>query len=320
MPINAPQSDLPLGITGSSDVWDEGPAGVILSGEFFDAAPPAGSATVSVADPFSLALTAQTAADRLRGVAAPTSFTIAALDAQSTVATGAVNIQSSATPFSLALTASAATNRLRGVAAPTSFALTASTTSSTLRNMGVPASLSLTTSAASARIRSTAAPTNYGLTASPATDKVASFGQSANHALTFNDATGRAAYISLAAPAEYSVSAFNVASGLRSSATPAGYGLTLFEATSEAQQATIVISEAAPFSMGFTFSTARVRMEYDMILQQELTPAQIQAIALAVLVAAQGSPIRSDSHLINGHPIVGSGSEADPWRGAGVSP
>ena len=280
MPINAPQSDLPLGITGSSDVWGEGPAGVILSGEFFDAAPPAGSATVSVADPFSLALTAQTAADRLRGVAAPTSFTIAALDAQSTVATGAVNIQSSATPFSLSLTASAATNRLR----------------------------------------SKAAPTNYGLTASPATDKVASFGQSANHALTFNDATGRAAYISLAAPAEYSVSAFNVASGLRSSATPAGYGLTLFEATSEARQATIVISEAAPFSMGFTFSTARVRMEYDMILQQELTPAQIQAIALAVLVAAQGSPIRSDNRLINGHPIVGSGSEADPWRGAGVSP
>ena len=42
MALNLPQIDLPLGLSGGADVWDEGVAGIILSADYFaDAAPPA---------------------------------------------------------------------------------------------------------------------------------------------------------------------------------------------------------------------------------------------------------------------------------------
>lgn len=43
-------------------------------------------------------------------------------------------------------------------------------------------------------------------------------------------------------------------------------------------------------------------------------------IAAAMLAAAQASPIWADARQMNGHQIIGDGSEADMWRGAGVSP
>ena len=146
MTINFPNNDLPHGITGASDVWDEGPAGVILSGEFFATpTPPVGGAIVSVADPFSvsltasttagrigstsspasLAVTAATASGRLRSTAAPTTLTVTALDATDVIAVGAVSVQSSADPFLLSITASTASGRVRSAAAPTSLTLTA---------------------------------------------------------------------------------------------------------------------------------------------------------------------------------------------------
>lgn len=43
-------------------------------------------------------------------------------------------------------------------------------------------------------------------------------------------------------------------------------------------------------------------------------------IAAAVLTALQATPIPVNNTLINGAPVIGDGSEANPWRGVGVSP
>lgn len=43
-------------------------------------------------------------------------------------------------------------------------------------------------------------------------------------------------------------------------------------------------------------------------------------IASAVLTALQGTTIPVNNTLINGAPVIGDGSEANPWRGVGVSP
>lgn len=43
-------------------------------------------------------------------------------------------------------------------------------------------------------------------------------------------------------------------------------------------------------------------------------------IAAAVLSALQATPIPVDARLMNGAPVVGDGSELNPWRGVGVSP
>jgi len=43
-------------------------------------------------------------------------------------------------------------------------------------------------------------------------------------------------------------------------------------------------------------------------------------IAAALLAALQATTIPVDTRRMNGADVVGNGSEADPWRGAGVSP
>ena len=45
-----------------------------------------------------------------------------------------------------------------------------------------------------------------------------------------------------------------------------------------------------------------------------------ESIAAAVLAALQATPIPVNNTLINGAPVIGDGSEANPWRGAGVQP
>ena len=45
-----------------------------------------------------------------------------------------------------------------------------------------------------------------------------------------------------------------------------------------------------------------------------------ESIAAAVLAALQATTIPVNNTLINGAPVIGDGSEANPWRGAGVSP
>ena len=45
-----------------------------------------------------------------------------------------------------------------------------------------------------------------------------------------------------------------------------------------------------------------------------------ESIASAVVSALQGTTIPVNNTLINGAPVIGDGSEANPWRGAGVSP
>ncbi len=43
-------------------------------------------------------------------------------------------------------------------------------------------------------------------------------------------------------------------------------------------------------------------------------------IAAAVVSALKATPIPVDSVKMNGHTIIGDGSESNPWRGVGVSP
>ena len=45
-----------------------------------------------------------------------------------------------------------------------------------------------------------------------------------------------------------------------------------------------------------------------------------ESIAAAVLAALNATTIPVDTKKMNGHTIIGDGSEANPWRGAGVSP
>ena len=45
-----------------------------------------------------------------------------------------------------------------------------------------------------------------------------------------------------------------------------------------------------------------------------------ESIAAAVLAALQATTIPVDTKKMNGHTIIGDGSEANPWRGVGVSP
>ena len=45
-----------------------------------------------------------------------------------------------------------------------------------------------------------------------------------------------------------------------------------------------------------------------------------ESIAAAVVSALQGTTIPVDTKKMNGYTIIGDGSEANPWRGAGVSP
>ena len=43
-------------------------------------------------------------------------------------------------------------------------------------------------------------------------------------------------------------------------------------------------------------------------------------IAAAVLAALNATTIPVNNTLINGAPVIGDGSEANPWRGVGVQP
>ena len=45
-----------------------------------------------------------------------------------------------------------------------------------------------------------------------------------------------------------------------------------------------------------------------------------ESIAAAVLAALQATTIPVDTKKMNGHTIIGDGSEANPWRGVGVQP
>ena len=55
-------------------------------------------------------------------------------------------------------------------------------------------------------------------------------------------------------------------------------------------------------------------------MQENLMIPTTEQIAAAFLAALQGTTIPVDARLMNGAPVIGDGSEADPWRGVGVQP
>ncbi len=75
-----------------------------------------------------------------------------------------------------------------------------------------------------------------------------------------------------------------------------------------------------------TLGTHQVNVNYTVPVQAQgistsgSTGPSAAEIAAAVLAALQGTTIPVNNTLINGAPVIGDGSEANPWRGAGVSP
>ena len=75
-----------------------------------------------------------------------------------------------------------------------------------------------------------------------------------------------------------------------------------------------------------TLGTHQVNVNYTVPVQAQgistsgSTGPSAESIAAAVVSALQATPIPVNNTLINGAPVIGDGSEANPWRGAGVSP
>ena len=53
-------------------------------------------------------------------------------------------------------------------------------------------------------------------------------------------------------------------------------------------------------------------------MQEHLMIPTTEQIAAAVVSALQATTIPVNNTLINGAPVIGDGSEANPWRGVGV--
>lgn len=66
-------------------------------------------------------------------------------------------------------------------------------------------------------------------------------------------------------------------------------------------------------------TAAAVWQAANRTLTASLDPTSAQIVA-AVLAALQATTIPVDAQKMNGAEIIGDGSEADPWRGVGVSP
>ena len=66
----------------------------------------------------------------------------------------------------------------------------------------------------------------------------------------------------------------------------------------------------------------RITQVWQHMNLDSLTPGGFtkEAVASAVVSALQGTTIPVNNTLINGAPVIGDGSEADPWRGVGVQP
>ena len=66
----------------------------------------------------------------------------------------------------------------------------------------------------------------------------------------------------------------------------------------------------------------RITQVWQHMNLDSLTPGGFtkEAVASAVVSALQGTTIPVDTKKMNGYTIIGDGSEANPWRGAGVQP
>ena len=66
----------------------------------------------------------------------------------------------------------------------------------------------------------------------------------------------------------------------------------------------------------------RITQVWQHMNLDSLTPGGFtkEAVASAVVSALQATPIPVNNTLINGAPVIGDGSEANPWRGVGVQP
>ena len=75
-----------------------------------------------------------------------------------------------------------------------------------------------------------------------------------------------------------------------------------------------------------TLGTHQVNVNYTVPVQAQgistsgSTGPSAAEIAAAVLAALQATTIPVNNTLINGAPVIGDGSEANPWRGVGVQP
>ena len=79
-------------------------------------------------------------------------------------------------------------------------------------------------------------------------------------------------------------------------------------------------------STSATLGTYQVNVNYTVPVQAQgistsgSTGPSAAEIAAAVVAALQATTIPVNNTLINGAPVIGDGSEANPWRGVGVQP
>ena len=270
-----------------------------ITDDFFEA-PSGAGVTVSVATPLFLVQSFAPTTGRVMGRADPTSLT-----ATASAATSGLKVNSTADTFVLSAAAVSATAKTIGGAAPYGLAVSAlgatgytrsSATTfsaasiaagamSVTTGSAVSVSYSVSLSSASTRVLSVAQPTTLVATGAGAGGRISGFAASVDCTLTFSNAAGLVAYISHAVPAELNVAAFDAS-----------------DIISIAEPAQVYVSAAALFALGATFNGARIRMEFDMITAQDLTPAQIDAIAAAV-VAQTPTPAES-ADAVWAHPFV----------------
>lgn len=206
---------------------------------------------------------------------------------------------SGADAASYAITASDATAKVVSGAAPAAYAITAVDATSTV----IPGTVSIV---------SAADPASYTLTAASATGRLSSISAATAYSLTAfagSDLSG-----STASSTSLALSATSATAALTSIAGPSALNVTAFDAVGEAFTPVIVTSDADPFVFTLTLSDARIRMEFDMILPQELSPEQITAIAAEVVAQLAAATIPVNVAQINGVAMAGAGVTGNPWR------
>lgn len=57
-----------------------------------------------------------------------------------------------------------------------------------------------------------------------------------------------------------------------------------------------------------------------LVASAQLTTQEKEEIAVAVLAAAQVTPIHSNVQQINDAEVIGDGTDGNDWRGVGVQP
>ena len=113
--------------------------------------------------------------------------------------------------------------------------------------------------------------------------------------------------------------------GMASSDAVTGYTLRSAVAASESSAYSVRSAVSRDAVAGYEIAAAESSVYADSTVAYSVdgvAPScpSAESIAAAVLAALQATTIPVNNTLINGAPVIGDGSEANPWRGVGVQP